>query len=230
MARKGSKENPVTSEELQKAAEAICEILKPRKPFEIIEGHIKDDFCNYVLEITDGPKIGTTNSVKGKLIIDKDMRKIFAILNVHLAFIDDVFKHADKRFDYINAMHGDPLTTLYNVTGFKISGDEENRGVILIGTKYVSGGGRINLVTPKIPLDENSSYKWKEELRDAVEKARLEVELYEKGKGTPVEPDEEDEKPKAKQGKMKFEAADKAELTMGVPDETADADFENAEM
>lgn len=199
MARKGSKENPVTTKELEAVAAAL---VNPKKPFEIIEAHLKDEFCNYVVEITDGPMTGKISSIKGPLIVHKDLREIFAIFNVHLAFIDDVFKHADRRFDFINALHGDELTTLYHVTGFKIIGAEENECIILIGTKYLSGGGRMNLVTPKTPIDENSSYKWKEELRDVAKKARLEVELYEKGKGTPVE--EPEEKEDAKQSKMKF--------------------------
>jgi hypothetical protein len=227
MAKKGSKENPVTSTDLANAAAAILAI---KKPFTIKEAHIKDDFCNYAYEITDGIKTGCMHNVKGTLIIDKDMREVFALFNVHLAFIDDVFKHADRKFDYINAMHGDTLATLYSVTGFKIKGSDENEGIILVGTKFVSGGGRINLETPKIPLDENSSYKWKEELRDIANKARIEVELYEGGKG--IQMDAPEEKENKKQTKIKFEVAGGETETAPFPEnlDEIDSEFENAKM
>lgn len=161
------------------------------KTFLIKEATIKDDFCNYSYEIISGIGIGDTHKVNGSGIIEGDMRNAFAVFNVHLAVIDDIFKHSKVKISDIDTMHGHDLTGLVNVTGFKIKGSNENESIVLIGNKYVSeAGGRIELVTPRIPLDNLSSYKWYNELKVAADKARLEVELYKGGKYTPVEVEE----------------------------------------
>lgn len=170
------------------------ELYGEDKIFLIKDAAIKDDFCHYSYEIISGIGIGDTHSVKGSGIIEDDMRNAFAVFNVHLAVIDDIFKHSKVKITDIDQMHGHALTGLVNVTGFKIKGSNENESIILIGNKYVSeAGGRIELVTPKIPLDNLSSYKWYNELKIAADKARLEVELYKGGKYTPVIVEEQKE-------------------------------------
>lgn len=42
----------------------------------------------------------------------------------------------------------------------------------------------MSIETPKIPIDAASHYKWYNELKEASDKARLEVELYKGGKFT----------------------------------------------
>lgn len=54
MAKKGTKENPVTLKEFKKAVELS---ITPRS-FSIIEATIKDEFCNYKYEVTEGVGIG----------------------------------------------------------------------------------------------------------------------------------------------------------------------------
>lgn len=206
--KKGSKENPITSDDL---------IQDEGRPFEIIEASIKDDFCIYIFEVTKGVGLGDKHKVDGKGIIDEDMRDAFAKFNVHLACIDDVFKHSDVEILDIDKMHGHELTGLYHVTGFKITGSAENECIILMGNKYVSSaGGRIEIKSPKIPLDNLSSYKWYNELKVAADKARWEVEEYKEGKYTTEEDDPEDNKSGFKQ--------------MTIMDGSNIVDFENAEV
>lgn len=189
MAKKTSKTNAVTVT-LDKL-KAIADTLEKR-PFEITMAAIKDGFCNYSYEIIDGVGLGDSHAVKGSGLIEDDMRDAFAVFNVHLAVIDDVFKHSDIEFEDINKMHSEELTGLYHVTGFKIKGSKDNESIILVGNKYVSqAGGRLELETPKIPLDNLSSYKWYNELKIAADKARLEVALYKEGKYTAIEIEEE---------------------------------------
>lgn len=158
------------------------------KPCVIKSAQINDDFCNYSYEIQSGVGVGDVHAVKGKGIIDEDMRIAFFPLNAHLACIDDVFKHSKIEVDNIDNFHNDPLTGLYNVTGFKIKGGNDNESVVLVGNKFVnSAGGRIELETPQIPLDNLSSYQWYNELKTALDNARNEVELYKDGKCTPVD-------------------------------------------
>ena len=160
------------------------------KPLEIIGANIKDDFCNYEYLILEGVGKNDKVNVKGTGIILDDMRDAFSAFNVHLACIDDVFKHSGTEIESINKLRSHELTQLFHVTGFKVKGSTENQTVILIGSKYVSSsGGRIEIETPRIPLDSTSSYAWHKELKKAVDAACQEVEEYKAGKYTIVQDD-----------------------------------------
>lgn len=184
------------------------------KEFEIMSAAIKDDFCNYEFKVNIGTGIGDVHKVSGKGVIDQDMTDAFRKFNVHLAAIDDVFSHSGIEVENIDLFHSHELTQRYNVTGFKVKGTKDNESVILIGTKYVnSSGERMDLEAPKIPLDDLSSYKWYNELRDALNVARTEVELYKNGKCTPVE------------------VADKEDSNqLKITDQIADVDFETGKV
>lgn len=191
----------------------------PKRDYKILEASIKDGFCNFVYEVVAGVGLGNKHKVTSKVgYVKQELTKAFAQLNVHLAVIDDVFKHADVEIDNIHTMHGSEFTTLYTVTGFKIGGSIENENIILSGDKYVSGGGRITLETPKISIDDSSSYKWYYELCAASIKARNEVAKYHEGNYDPIE--EEEVEDYADQIKMSFTSNETADMT----------DFENAQV
>lgn len=213
--KKGSKENPITIEELEKINE---------DPFIIIEANIKDDFCNYFFEVTKGVGIGDKHKVDGRGIVEDDMRNAFAKFNVHLACIDDAFKYSQVEIDNIDQMHTHDLTGMFHVTGFKITGGKENECIILSGNKYVSAGGRIELKSPKIPLDNLSSYKWYNELLTVTNTARDEVAAYKNGKYTPVEV--VDIEPAFKQSKLSFTITNPDDGVESVNDDLSD--FEKA--
>lgn len=161
--------------------------LESEETLEITSAAIKDDFCNYSFEIIKGLGSGDKHSVKGKGIIDDDLREAFFHLNVHLACVDDVFKHANVNVDNINDLRGHELATAYSVVGVRIRGGSDDLSVILLGDKYISKvSGRMSIETPKIPLDENSSYPFYSELRKVVKGIREEVKLYKEGKYTAV--------------------------------------------
>jgi hypothetical protein len=222
--KKGTKENPVTLSDLKRVSEII--LGEDDRPFLIKEAAIKDDFCNYRYEITKGVGLDDTHKVDGKGIIKDDMRDAFSQLNVHLACIDEVFKHSGVEVEDINKMRSDELTFLYHVTGFKIKGGKDDESIILLGHKYLSSaGGRMELETPKISLDNASSYKWYNELKTAADQARREVELYKEGKYTPVEVEEEED---ANQIKMFDNAAEETEKQEVVEETELDEDFANA--
>ena len=196
--------------------------------FRITEATIKDGFCNYSYEITKGVGLGRTHKVDGKVsgnIIDDDMRTAFSKFNVHMAAIGDIFKHSGIEIKDIDKEHGNAITGLFNVTGFKIIGSSDNETIQLFGTYYVSVGSRFDLDSPKIPLDSASSYHWYKQLKPVANKARLEVLLYDNGKYTKAEPEEEEDSKKVKQGKMSFNK------TESQTDEVeGDDDFENAKV
>lgn len=176
--KKGSKENPISSEELRDVLEELV------KPLEIKEAAVKDDYCNYSYELMTGKSEGDVIVRKGAAIVHKDMLDAFEKLNVHLAVIDDAFNYSKVEIDDIDKMHDHELTGLFNVTGFKLRGNSETASVILVGTKFIKNGGYISLETPRIKFDSN--YKFKNELKDAVDKCCREVEAYMNGKFAPA--------------------------------------------
>jgi hypothetical protein len=202
-----SKRNGTKNKSVVIEAPALEKVFaKEDSTISITGAEIKDDFCHYSYEIISGKPAGFTHNVKGTGIIDDDMRTAFSKLNVHLAVIDDVFKHSDITIGDIDKMHNDDLALLYMVSGFKIKGGEENMSVVLLGTKYLSAGSRMKLESPKIPIDSLSSYQWHNELRAIVDNCCAEVEAYHNGKYTPVKKDEEDEG--LEQIKMSFNGSD----------------------
>lgn len=154
--------------------------------FKIRDAALRDGICNYTFEITKGVGYGDVHNVKGTALFLDDLSAAFTKFNVHLAFIDDAFKHAGIEVTDIDQLHGHELTFLYSVTGFQVKGNDENEGIVLKGVKHVSNG-RIDIQTPKIMLDEASSYKWYNELKTAAVDARNEVALYKEGKCEVIE-------------------------------------------
>lgn len=224
---KTKKNEPVVinMEALSRAAKKLMDAEKKNdRSINILEAQIKDDFCHYKYEVISGKDIGFKHKVEGIGIISDDMRNAFNKLKVHLAVIDDVYKHSNIEITDIDTKHTDELALLYYVTGLKIKGGEEDEAVILIGNKVLSAGSRMELETPKVPIDSLSSYTWHNELKDAVDQCREEVALYHYGKYTPVQKDEEEEED-PKQAKIDFSKKENDTDT-----EQVDADFENAKV
>lgn len=199
----------------------LSEFISDLREISIREAVIKDGICNYSYDILQGVGEGATHSVKGPGIVKKELTDAYERLNVHLAAIDEIFKHSAIEVTDIDKLHKHDLTGLYDVTGFKIKGSIECESIILSGTKYVSSaGGRIDMKTPKIDLDNLSSYKWYNELKDAINEVRRGVEKYHGGYYDPIEVEtDEDEKENKKQGKL---------FAKDAAAEVLDQDFENA--
>lgn len=192
------------------------------RDYSIKDAAMKDQVCNYSYEVLSGNGIGDIHAVKGTGICLDDLIFAFGKLNVHLAAIDDIFKHSGVEIEDINEFHSHELASLYYVTGLKITGDQEF--VILKGSKYVSSaGGRIDITTPKIAIDGMSSYQWYAELSRAVIDVQNEVSLYKEGKH---EIPEETVKANPKQLSL-IDAANK-ENEQGSGD--LDPDFESAKV
>jgi hypothetical protein len=169
------------------------------KPIIITSAVIKDAQCNYGYEINSGPCKGDKiPSRKGSIIVHDDMITAFDALRVHLAIIDDAFVEADKKFETLDEHEQHPVYEKFRVHGFKIQGSDENEGYILIGEKYVTNGA-IALETPKISAGK--SYTFYDELKEAIDIARNEVEEYMNGKG----------EPKMEQGAFEFTKGGKTE-------------------
>jgi len=152
------------------------------KNYEILSAKLNDGKCEYTYQIIDGVGLGDKHNVKGEGIFMDSLQEAFNGLNVHLACIDDVFKHSGVEVDNINNHHTDELATNYLISSFQMKGSSENESVILTGNKYVgSVGGRMEIKTPRITIDNLSSYAWHKELKAALDLCREEVALYKEG-------------------------------------------------
>lgn len=157
-------------------------------PYKITAASLKDDICNYTYEITSGVGEGDVHNVKGKGIAKDELLDAFRNFNVHLACIDDVFKHRGITVENLDAYRNHELAALYQVTGFKIKGHGDDESIVLVGMKSITAtGGRIEIETPKIPMDRLSSYTWYNELLEAADYARKQVDAYKCGNYIPVE-------------------------------------------
>jgi hypothetical protein len=222
MAKQSKKKNenePLSSfQNLNQTGREDLDDNENERGISIIAAKIKDGLCHYSYEILEGVGQGATHNVKGPGIIKDSLRKAFERLRVHMAVIDDAFKNSGIEIDDIDNFHNAELTGCYVVDGLKIKGSAENESIILLGNKYVSAaGGRMELASPKIPLDNLSSYKWYNELKVLSDNARAEVELYNAGNYTPIEKEEED---------VNYKQA----TILDQVTETADSEFEGAEL
>lgn len=151
-------------------------------PIEIRSAAIKDLSCNYTYEILVGKTKGDVSTRKGAQVIHEDLGKAFKEMDVFLAHIDGAFESWAKNQTPIQDLEADEKLANYSVSGFKISGQEENKSVILIGYKETDFG-TISFDTPKIKLV--STYLYKEELNDRLIYLIKEVEEYMNGKTAP---------------------------------------------
>lgn len=212
IAKKRSKENPITIEDLENLNE---------RPYKIIEAKIKDGFCDFVYEIKRGVGTGQRHSVgdKKNIILD-DLRDAFADLRVHLAFIDDAFTSlANANF---NDLKNHEITHDYNVTSFKIKEKKGYQTIQLFGEKRVALGYE-SIDSVEVSLDNLGGYQWYNELNEAALKACKEVSLYAEGKCTPVK-QEEDPKPEKQQAGL-FDGE-----VEGKTEKVSDNDLEAAEV
>lgn len=211
--------SPEDLERIARKNEIEAAIAGVSLPYKIIEASIKDDFCDYKYEITNGTGIGATHKVDDPNIIYVDLKKAMTKFNVHLAVIQCAFLHSNIEVDDIDKFHDHDITGTFAVTGFKISGSTEDERIQLIGIQYSSvANGRSDIKTHKIPMDQLGGYKWYNELRTVSDLVRREVSLYKEGFYVPATEEEEVKE-------------DPAQLALDMPSSNGhDADFEKAKM
>ena len=163
-----------------------------QKPYEITSASIKEQKCNYGYEIktglTAGDKIPTR---KGEAVIHEDMQKAFDALRIHFAVAAGGFKHQYDELPDFDVLKDSSIIEEYHVTGYKVSGVEEDEGYTISGYTYVPLG-TIDFDTPKIT---KGNYKYFDKLKEKMDVARNEVELYMNGKHDEDEDDNQQELP-----------------------------------
>jgi hypothetical protein len=186
-----------TKDQIKKSKTTKVNVLDPvgkekehldavRRNYKITAAKIRDGLVQYDYEVTSGLGEGDVHGVAGKGLYKPSMKKAFARLSVHLVSIDQVHKHMGLDVKDIDQHHTDEITYDYTVTGFRLhKGDK----VSLIGYKHVPLGGILNINTFKIPVDNNSSYQWYNELKTEIERCCEEVCLYREGNYDTVDED-----------------------------------------
>jgi len=178
---KEKKEEKVFTINADKLSKKLAEMSD--KEVEIKGATINDALCNYSYELLKGKTKGDTLSRKGAHIVHDDLQITFDNLNVFLAHLDDAYT-GNKNTTPLKELEQESETEKYYVTGFSISGVEENRAVILSGWKEVSEGV-IKFQSPKVKY--SGSYLYLSELKERVQNAIDEVEKYMGGKTAPQE-------------------------------------------
>lgn len=155
------------------------------KPYEITSASIKEAQCTYGYEINTGPATGDKIPTrKGSAIVHDDMINAFGELTVHLAIIGDAFKHVYEELPTLDELKKHSIVQEFSITGFKVQGDEENKGYFLNGEKWVTLGV---MGSDTMKVSSSSGYKFFSELKESIEKCQKEVELYMGGKAAPKE-------------------------------------------
>lgn len=168
----------IDADKLQK----LGNIDQEEKLIEIKSATLKDLTCNYSYELLFGKTKGDELGRKGAHIVHDDMVEAFRQLDVFLAHIDGVFHWANNQ-THVGALEAHEDLQNFGVLGFKITGADENKSVILSGYKEVSVG-TITFSTPKIKLG-NSNYLYVDELNEKLQVVINEVDEYMNGKTAP---------------------------------------------
>lgn len=152
------------------------------KDVEIKSASLKDALCNYGYELLTGKTKGDVIPTRrGTHIVHDDLQEAFSKFDVFLAHLDDAFTGNDNATE-LSFLEGEPETQSYSVYSFKITGVEENKSLIISGSKEVSNG-TITFDAPKVKL--NGGYLYLTKLTEILDNAIKEVELYMNGKSAP---------------------------------------------
>ena len=84
-------------------------------------------------------------TIEGKNLIHKDLRAAFNELIPHLAFLCEQ-KEADGK-DSIDELPEEIFST-FEVTGYTVSGSDDNEGVVLVGKRFLKSKKVLNLIAP----------------------------------------------------------------------------------
>lgn len=106
-------------------------------------------------------------------LVHNDMIDAFAKLKFHLAKICEMKEVEGIEFEQFNISE---LAT-FAISGFNISGDSENQGVTITGSKDLLSGSKLNLNTPCTKY-EGDEYQLANEMAADIQNCIYEVEQY----------------------------------------------------
>ena len=181
MSDKKEKVFTIDADKFMKAASKKGLADQVLKDVEIKSASLKDALCNYSYELLVGKMKGDALSRKGTHIVHDDLQDAFSRFDVFLAHLDDAFTGNDNATE-LSFLEAEPETENYSVSSFKITGVEENKSLIISGSKTVSNGV-ITFDSPKVKL--NGGYLYLTQLNEVLQEVIEEVEFYMNGKVAP---------------------------------------------
>lgn len=117
-----------------------------------------------------------TTTVEGKNLVTNDLKDAFNALVAHLAFLCEQ-KEADGKECLEDLPKG--IDKKLEVTGYTIGGEDESRGVTLIGKRFLKSNKVLNLNSPFTKFDdENEPYQFSFELEQVIQACEYEVNEY----------------------------------------------------
>lgn len=117
-----------------------------------------------------------TTTVEGKNLVTNDLRNAFNVLAAHLAFLCEQ-KEADGK-EFLEDLPAG-IDKKLEVTGYTIGGEDESRGVTLIGKRFLKSNKVLNLNSPFTKFDdENEPYQFAFELEQSIQACEYEVNEY----------------------------------------------------
>lgn len=117
-----------------------------------------------------------TTTVEGKNLVTNDLKDAFSELTAHLAFLCEQ-KEADGK-EFLEDLPKD-IDKKLEVTGYTIGGEDESRGVTLIGKRFLKSNKVLNLNSPFTKFDdENEPYQFAFELEQSIQACEYEVNEY----------------------------------------------------
>lgn len=126
-----------------------------------------------------------------------DLKSAMLQLAIHFAILADYIKPSQVKaikvpdeemgVDVDELSYDPELIKGFNVTGYSLGGDEEDRGIIITGHKLKSNGKAIIINTPftRFIEAEESMYQFIDHLEYKISKVEAEVQLYLQGKVAP---------------------------------------------
>ena len=128
---------------------------------------------------------------KSDLPMHDDCKQAFLNLIPHLILICELEKPKKELKAYFHTdvdatdENENSLNRKYSIEEFAITGSGDAEGLTIKGTKYLSNGKTLKLVTPSIRLDDDKEYDFLEELQKRVDQLKDEVFQYLNGKHAP---------------------------------------------
>ncbi len=159
----------------------------------------EEKVCNDIGQVEYGSVMEYAN--KGTRFVHEDLINAFRLLSPHIALLcevvdeQDLITHCvlnDRSFEELfesGMAYNIPALDKFIVTGFTMSGEGDNVGVVLVGRKRLKNKRVLNLVSPFMKLaqdDMEEPYPFIHELNVSLDKCISEIKLYiEEGKCAP---------------------------------------------
>lgn len=159
------------------------------------------EYEEHVHETDDSAPVTYKHKMEGGAYIHEDLKAAFDNLRRHLIALCEMGKYADVENDEQEKAR--LKLDLYKVVSFVLSGEDDHRGVTLVGHKTLKRKKLLQLVASHTKFDlDKTDYEFAEDLYNAVMNASAEVISYITGEKKGVNPQAEFDYSKSSEKEM----------------------------